>query len=103
MGVPILTLPGQTHASRVTASLLHRVGLDRWAAQSEKAFLQIGSLAAQNPTILQQLSQELPHRVANLPEPMGQARDQEYAYREMWQTFCYDNASAKFASTARND
>ena len=105
MGVPILTLPGQTHASRVTASLLHRVGLDRWAAQSEEAFLQTGSLAAQNPTMLQQLRQELPHRFRQSPlaDGPGMARDLEHAYREMWQTFCDETASAKFASTAKSD
>jgi predicted O-linked N-acetylglucosamine transferase (SPINDLY family) len=105
MGVPILTLPGQTHASRVTASLLHRVGLDRWAAQSEEAFLQIGSLAAQNPTMLQQLRQELPQRFRQSPlgDGAAMARDLEHAYRHMWQTFCYENASAKAASTTEND
>ena len=105
MGVPILTLPGQTHASRVTASLLHRVGLDRWAAQSEEAFLQTGSLAAQNPTMLQQLRQELPHRFRQSPlgDGPGMARDLEHAYREMWQTFCDKTASAKSASTTKND
>jgi predicted O-linked N-acetylglucosamine transferase (SPINDLY family) len=72
---------------------------------SEEAFLQIGSLAAQNPTMLQQLRQELPHRFRQSPlgDGPGMACDLEHAYREMWQTFCYETASAKFASTARND
>ena len=74
-------------------------------SSSEEEFLQIGSLAAQNPTMLQQLRQELPQRFRQSPlaDGPGMARDLEHAYREMWQAFCYENASAKFASTARND
>jgi tetratricopeptide (TPR) repeat protein len=106
MGVPILTLPGQTHASRVTASLLHRVGLERWAASSEENFLQIGSLAAQNPEMLRQLRQELPQRFRQSPlgDGPGMARDLEDAYRQMWQTFCNqaDTAPAACATETLN-
>jgi protein O-GlcNAc transferase len=104
MGVPILTLPGQTHASRVTASLLHRVGLERWAASSEEEFLQIGSLAAQNPSMLQQLRQELPQRFRQSPlgDGPGMARDLEDAYRQMWQTFCNQTDTAPAACATEN-
>lgn len=105
MGVPILTLPGQTHASRVTASLSHRVGLDGWAASSEENFLHIGSLAAQNPEMLRQLRQELPERFRQSPlgDGSGMARDLENAYRHMWQAFCNQTDAAPAASVAEND
>jgi tetratricopeptide (TPR) repeat protein len=90
MGLPILTLPGRTHASRVTASLLHRVGLDDWIAQSEEDFLTIGALAAQNPGMLKALRKELPgrFRCSPLGDGPGMARDLEQAYRHMWREFC---------------
>jgi predicted O-linked N-acetylglucosamine transferase (SPINDLY family) len=95
MGLPILTLPGRTHASRVTASLLHRVGLDDWVAQSEDDFLRIGALAAQNPTILRELRKELPQRFRESPlgDGPGMARDLEDAYRRMWHEFCGHTAA----------
>lgn len=90
MGVPILTLPGRTHASRVTASLLHRVGLEQWAADSEENFLKMGAMAAQNPGSLKEVRQVLPERFRQSPLGDGpaMARDLENAYRDMWQNFC---------------
>lgn len=90
MGVPILTLPGRTHASRVTASLLHRVGLDGWIADDEEDFLRIGAMAAQNALSLKELRMQLRERF--LQSPLGNgpllASDLEQAYREMWQAYC---------------
>ncbi len=90
MGVPVLTLPGRSHASRVSASLLHRVGLDTWAAADEDAFLSIGLRVAQNPGILSSLRGQLRGRFLESPlnDGPGLARDIERAYREMWRSFC---------------
>lgn len=90
MGVPVLTLPGASHASRVTASLLHRIGLDAWAAPDEDAFLSIGLRVAQNPGILSSLRSQLRERFLESPlnDGAGLARELEKAYREMWRTFC---------------
>ncbi|MCH8473719.1 MAG: tetratricopeptide repeat protein [Opitutales bacterium] len=90
MGVPVLTLPGETHASRVTASLLHRVGLDQWAAQSEQDYLRIGTMAAQNPAMLKKIRHELPGKFRQSPlgDGAGMARDLENAYRDMWKHYC---------------
>ena len=41
MGVPVLTLAGRTHVSRVGVSLLSRCGLDSWIAYDEHRFLKL--------------------------------------------------------------
>lgn len=46
MGVPMIGLCGKTHASRVGASLLSRVGLEQLVASSPQQYLQIASALA---------------------------------------------------------
>ena len=41
MGVPVLTLAGRTHVSRVGVSLLSRCGMADWIARDERHFVQI--------------------------------------------------------------
>lgn len=96
MGVPILTLPGKTHASRVTASLLHRMGMDGWIARDRGHFLQIGSMAAQNFPLLKELREQQQARFLNSPlnDGPGMARDLEAAYREMWARYCASEVEA---------
>lgn len=101
MGLPILTLPGQTHSSRVTSSLLHRVGLEQWAAQSEEEFLKIGAMAAQNPTMLKEIRKELQQRFRASPlgDGPGMARDLEQAFRNMWIAFCHGGHAEQHAES----
>ena len=40
MGVPVLTLRGQTHAGRTGASLLKQVGLDALIAETTEAYVE---------------------------------------------------------------
>jgi tetratricopeptide (TPR) repeat protein len=90
MGVPVLTLPGRTHASRVSASLLHQVGLDGWIARDEEHFFRIARAAAARPEALAQRRASL--RSAFLESPLsdgiGLARALEEAYRSMWRRAC---------------
>lgn len=94
MGVPILTMPGETHASRVTSSLLTRLGLTGWIAESEEQFLQIGQYAAQNMDSLKNVRMGLREKFRNSPLGKGEviARDMEAAYREMWTGYCRERA-----------
>lgn len=43
MGVPVITLEGDTHVSRVGVSLLRNVGLDELIAQNDDAFVRIAA------------------------------------------------------------
>src|SRR6185295_5854353 len=43
MGVPVVSLAGDRHASRVGATILHQVGLDECVATSEEDYVRIAT------------------------------------------------------------
>ncbi len=90
MGVPVLTLPGATHASRVSASLLHQVGLDGWIARDEAHFLRIARAASAQPEALARRRASLRSAFleSSLSDGIGLARALEEAYRSMWRRAC---------------
>lgn len=94
MGVPVLTRKGSTHASRVSASLLHRVGMDGWVAEDDDHFIRIAKAAAARPEAVAARRARL--RSTYLSSPLGNgkamARDLEAAYRGMWRIKCADDA-----------
>lgn len=49
MGVPVVTLPGRTHAARVGASILTHAGFDEWIAADEAAFIETALRLAKTP------------------------------------------------------
>jgi predicted O-linked N-acetylglucosamine transferase (SPINDLY family) len=52
MGVPVVTLPGVRHASRVSASLLGAAGFPQWIAADEATFVRLATgLAADRPAL----------------------------------------------------
>ena len=95
MGVPVLTRKGSNHASRVSASLLHRLGMDGWVAEDDDSFVRIARAAAARPDAL--AARRAGMRQAFLSSPLADgpamARDMEAAYREMWRTKCVDESS----------
>ncbi len=88
MGVPVLTFPGKKHASRVSASLLSRLGLHGWIANSKEHYSKIARFAAQHPDLLAERRARLRTDFINSPLNDGQslARDLENAYTKMWQS-----------------
>jgi predicted O-linked N-acetylglucosamine transferase (SPINDLY family) len=86
MGVPMLTLAGATHASRVTASLLASVGLDTWSTQSQQEFFVRARAAADDLSSLTDLRAGLRARVRASPlcDGASYAAAVEAAYRGMW-------------------
>ncbi len=54
MGVPVVTLAGQTHASRVGLSLLTAVGHPEWVAADRAEYVRIASELARDPDALAQ-------------------------------------------------
>ena len=51
MGVPVVTLPGRTHAARVGASILHHAGFADWIAADEAAFIDTAMRLAKAPPL----------------------------------------------------
>lgn len=67
MGVPLVTLRGSTHASRVGASLLAAAGHPEWTADTPDDFVRIASDLAQAPEHLAALRTSLRAEVAGAP------------------------------------
>jgi protein O-GlcNAc transferase len=90
MGVPVVTLRGDSHRSRVGASLLTQVGLTDWIAGSIAEYLDIAATLAADRDRLIDLRRSLRPRVAASPLCDGPAfaRKIEVAYRTMWQHWC---------------
>jgi predicted O-linked N-acetylglucosamine transferase (SPINDLY family) len=90
MGVPVVTLAGETHASRVGVSLLHAVGLDHLVANSPEAFVDICTGLAARVDELAVLRQTLRQRMSASPlmDAADLARAVEAAYRQAWREAC---------------
>ena len=76
MGVPVVTLAGATHASRVGVSLLNAVGHPEWVAEDRAGYLRIASELARDPAALEQARAGLRAAMAAsaLLDHAGQAR-----------------------------
>jgi predicted O-linked N-acetylglucosamine transferase (SPINDLY family) len=96
MGVPVVTLMGRTHVSRVGVSLLTNASLPELVARSPDEYLSIANNLACNPSRLQELRANLRHRLKASPllDAKRFTRDIEAAYRRMWHIWC-ESASAR--------
>ncbi|MEL6765172.1 MAG: tetratricopeptide repeat protein, partial [Cyanobacteria bacterium J06607_6] len=90
MGVPVITLAGPTHASRVGVSLLAAVGLSDLIATSVADYRQRAIALAGNLDQLQQLRVTMRDRMQAAPLTNASVITQsiEMAYRTMWHRFC---------------
>lgn len=86
MGVPVVTLAGKTHVSRVGVSLLSQAGLSELVATSEDEYVQIAGDLARDRQRLADLRGTLRSRLEQSPlrDAPRYARDVEAAFREMW-------------------
>jgi predicted O-linked N-acetylglucosamine transferase (SPINDLY family) len=67
MGVPVVTCPGATYASRLGASHLHAAGLGELVAPDREAYVDLAARLADDRERLQILRRELRDRVARSP------------------------------------
>jgi protein O-GlcNAc transferase len=90
MGVPVVSLAGQTHVSRVGVSLLSCVGLPELIAQSPEEYVSIAAGLAGNLPRLAELRRTLRGQMRESPlmDGPGFARNIEAAYRSMWRGWC---------------
>ncbi|HEX5244012.1 MAG TPA: tetratricopeptide repeat protein [Tepidisphaeraceae bacterium] len=90
MGVPVVSLVGQTVVGRGGLSILSNVGLSNLVAQSQEQFVQICKTLGTELPALQQLRNALRSRLHQSPLMDAQhfTRNIESAYRRMFQKWC---------------
>ena len=90
MGVPLVTLAGETFTGRHSASHLHNVGLDDWVVESHETYLELAERWARDLPALAELRAGLRGRMAASPLCDGArfARNLEAAFRAMWRHWC---------------
>jgi predicted O-linked N-acetylglucosamine transferase (SPINDLY family) len=86
MGVPVVTLAGTTHVSRVGASILNRAGLGDLVARSPEEYLETACALASDVGRRGLLRKGLRDRLTRSPllDAVVFTRGVEAAYREMW-------------------
>jgi predicted O-linked N-acetylglucosamine transferase (SPINDLY family) len=90
MGVPVVTLVGQTSVSRAGWSQLSNLGLGELAAQTHGQFVQIAVELARDLPKLTKLRATLRERMQRSPLMDAEkfARDIEAVYRQIWRSWC---------------
>ena len=90
MGVPVISLVGQCHASRVGLSILNRIGLEFFAASTPGEYVAKAVSLATSAQALRRIRNSMRARIAasGLCYAKGFARYVEAAYRQMWRRWC---------------
>ncbi len=92
MGVPVITLAGQTHVLRVGVSLVTNLELAELIAASPGAYKTIAVELANDHPRLSRLHSTLRQRMEQSPlmDAPHFARDIEAVYRQVWRKWCAD-------------
>ena len=95
MGVPVVSLAGETATSRGGASLLHATGLDELLARDESEYLDIAAALALDTARLSALRAGMRERLRASPllDAARFTRQIEARYRDMWQAWCDTRAA----------
>ena len=90
MGVPVVSLAGERHASRVGVSLLTAVGRSQWVASTPEDYIRIARELAEHPAALADEARTLRERVRHSPlgDHAGQSRRFAAALRQCWSEWC---------------
>jgi predicted O-linked N-acetylglucosamine transferase (SPINDLY family) len=97
MGVPVVTLAGRTHVSRVGVSLLTNVGLPELVAESEDEYVRIAVELAGDVGCLVNYRTNLREKMLDSPllDAATFSRDMEAAFRQMWMSWVASANSSK--------
>jgi predicted O-linked N-acetylglucosamine transferase (SPINDLY family) len=90
MGVPLVTIGGQTPISRAGVSLLNNLGLPELIASDEEQYLNIATALSADRERLASLRRGMRDRfmASSLTDVAGATRSLERAYRIMWERWC---------------
>ena len=102
MGVPTLSLLGETPASRFSASIMHHLDLDDFVATSIEDFVNKGVFWSTNLSELAAIRMTMRLRFSE--SPMGQtelfAKNFDLALRTMWEKWCAETPASSFELAA---
>ena len=92
MGVPVITLAGKSHVSRVGVSMLSNVGLPQCVAMNENEYVEKAVAIAMNRSRLQELRSGMREQMlsSSLTDAARHTRFLEDAYVKMWEDYCCD-------------
>jgi protein O-GlcNAc transferase len=90
MGLPVVTLAGDRHVSRVGVSILSNVGLPELIAGTPEEYVRIATSLADSPKNLSRLRSTLRDRMHRSPltDSIRLTRALEAEYRNMWVHWC---------------
>jgi len=90
MGVPVVTLAGKSHVSRVGVTMLTAVGLEQCVADDENDYVRKAVALAADPARLQELRHSLRDHMSISPLMDGAKLTHflEDAYSKMWEDYC---------------
>jgi len=100
MGVPVVTLAGSRHVSRVTASHLSALDLHELVAHNDAHYIDIAVRVASDLSLLHEVRQGLRERMQQsaLMDYQGFTHQLETKYHEIWGHWCTVGASQGGAS-----
>jgi predicted O-linked N-acetylglucosamine transferase (SPINDLY family) len=98
MGVPVISLLGEHHISRVGHSILSRLGLEFFVASTLDEYVAKAVALASNAEALDKIRSSMRMRMAVSPlcNKVKFAKNIENAYRQMWHRWCKDNRHKKY-------
>ena len=90
MGVPVVTMAGNRHASRVGAALMDAIGRNEWVAKDEDDYVRIAALLASRPANLERMraEQRRHFQASILTDYEGQAKRFGDCIRGCWKEYC---------------
>jgi len=90
MGIPVVTLVGKTHSSRMGLSILSTLGLTELIAYTSEQYVDICLKLANDTDYLQQLRASMRERMLASPlmDYVNFTYCLEAEYRKMWETWC---------------
>ena len=90
MGVPTVTLPGNTVVGRAGVSMMKNVELTEWIATTAQEYVAIAARFARDLPGLAKLRSTLRRRMEQSPlmDAEGFTRSMENAYRQIWRAWC---------------
>jgi len=104
MGVPVLTLKGETRVSAQTAGVLGRNGLSDWVCETPEQVVMKSAYWASHPSELAALRAGMRKQLRATPSGQNDAvvRGLEAAMVQMWQRWCADLPPASFVVEGRS-